>query len=133
VYPFLVYILTQTKKKSTPRFHDRFVPFAERNDQFYELKSFWSFGKYMLRSKNGIENFICIASLAYSSAKLIPFHDAELFDFAYLSPQTFKFALGEAIRNDLFFSRFVDFIENSNISFNDLSNIDLQDFINFSA
>lgn len=55
---------------------------------FYELKTFWSFGNYMLRSRQGIENFVNIISLSYSFTKLIPFSDTFFSDFALLSPQT---------------------------------------------
>ena len=100
---------------------------------FYELKSFWSFGNYMLRSKNGIENFINIISISYACAKLIPFADDFFSDFTQASTQTTKFALGDAIRKDLFFAQFVDFLETRHISFDNLHDFDISDFFAHSA
>jgi len=95
---------------------------------FYELKSFWSFGNYMLRSKRGIENLISLLSISYSFAKLIPFADSFFSDFSDVSPQTTKYAFGEAIRKELFFVNFVDFLETHHISTVDFRDFDLSDF-----
>jgi hypothetical protein len=95
---------------------------------FYELKTFWSFGKYMLRSKNGIENFVYAISLSYACAKLLPFADEFFADFSDASPQTTKFALADAIRKDLFFAHFLDFIETHHISPDNLHDLDVSDF-----
>ena len=100
---------------------------------FYELKSFWSFGNYMLRSKNGIENLINIISLSYASAKLIPFEDSFFSDFAHFSTQTTKYAFGEAIRKELFFTQFIDFLETRNISLHNLYDFDISDFFDYSS
>jgi len=100
---------------------------------FYELKSFWSFGNYMLRSKQGIDNFVNLLSVSYACAKLIPFADDFFADFSLASTQTTKFALGDAIRKDLFFAHFVDFIENRHISFENLHDFDFSDFFAHSA
>jgi len=100
---------------------------------FYELKTFWSFGNYMLRSKQGIDNFVNLLSVSYACAKLIPFADDFFADFSLASTQTTKFALGDAIRKDLFFAHFVDFIENRHISFENLHDFDFSDFFAHSA
>jgi hypothetical protein len=94
---------------------------------FYELKTFWSFGSYRLRSKQGINNFINIISMAYASAKLIPCSDSFFSDFSDLSPQTTKYAFGEAIRKELFFAQFVDFVETRHISLEQLHDFDILD------
>jgi len=100
---------------------------------FYELKTFWSFGNYMLRSKQGIDNFVNLLSISYACAKLIPFADDFFADFSLASTQTTKFALGEAIRKDLFFAHFVDFIENRHISLEFLHDFDFSDFFAHSS
>ena len=100
---------------------------------FYELKSFWSFGNYMLRSKQGIENFINIISVSYACAKLIPFADDFFSDFSHFSTQTTKYAFGEAIRKELFFTHFVDFLETHHISLENLHNFDFSDFFAYSS
>jgi hypothetical protein len=95
---------------------------------FYEFKTFWSFGNYMLRSKKGIENFINIISLSYTCAKLIPFADEFFSDFSDVSTQTTKCAFAEAIRKELFFTQFVDFIETHHISLQNFHDFDISDF-----
>lgn len=40
---------------------------------FYEQKTFWSFGQYMIRSKTGIENYINFTAIVYSGVQLLPF------------------------------------------------------------
>jgi len=100
---------------------------------FYELKSFWSFGNYMLRSKRGIENFISVISISYSFAKLIPFADPFFSDLSDVSSQTIKCAFGEAIRKELFFASFVDFLEARNFSTLDIHSLDCSDFLDFSS
>ena len=83
---------------------------------FYELKNFWSFGNYMLRSKIGIENLINIISISYASSKLLPLADSAFAPLATSSPQTAKYAVGDLIRRDLFFADFVAKLENDFIS-----------------
>ena len=100
---------------------------------FYELKTFWSFGNYMLRTKQGIDNFVNVLSVSYASAKLLPFADDLFSDFAQASSQTTKFALGNAIRKDLFFTQFVDFIETRHISFENFHDFDFSDFFAHSS
>ena len=39
---------------------------------FYELKKFWSFGNYMIRTEKGIETYINLLGLAYTFAKTLP-------------------------------------------------------------
>ncbi len=80
---------------------------------FYEMKTFWSFSLYMLRSKNGIENFVNLLGLAYAAMKILPYsHD----QFSFLinhSPQTAKYFIGNAVKQELFLWRFVSKSENS--------------------
>ena len=100
---------------------------------FYELKTFWSFGNYMLRRKNGIENFINIISMTYACAKVIPFSDEFFSDLSHFSTQTTKYAFGEAIRKELFFARFADFVETHHISLQNLHDFDIIDFFDHSS
>jgi len=92
---------------------------------FYELKSFWSFGNCMLRSKLGIESFINIISISYAGAKSIPFADHFFSDFSDLSSQTTKYAFGEAIRKKLFLAQFMDFLETRHIYLEILPDFDI--------
>ena len=100
---------------------------------FYELKTFWSFGLYRVRSKNGIENFVNILSLSYSCSKLLPFSDSSFEFLKSESPQTVKHAFGDAIRKELFFANFVDFLETHHISSDSLDSFDFSDFFDLSS
>jgi len=95
---------------------------------FYELKAFWSFSNYMLRSKQGIDNFVNLLAVSYACVKVIPFADDFFSDFSLFSAQTTKYAFGEAIRKELFFAQFVDFIETRHISFDNFHDFDFYDF-----
>ena len=95
---------------------------------FYELKTFWSFGLYRLRSKNGIENFVNILSLAYSCSKIISLADSTFESLNTASPQDFKFTIGNLIYKELFFADFVQKFENHVISDRLFDSLDLSDF-----
>ncbi|MEG2057902.1 MAG: hypothetical protein RRZ84_08345, partial [Romboutsia sp.] len=71
---------------------------------FYQQKLFWSFGSYMVRSKVSIEKYINIIGVAYSSMILLPFISCIFQDYKFCSPQEVKNVIGEAIREELFFS-----------------------------
>jgi len=69
---------------------------------FYEVKKFWSFGLYMLRSKQGIENYINIVSICYACMQMLPRTNDIFSNLAESSVQERKYALGESIRRELF-------------------------------
>jgi hypothetical protein len=74
---------------------------------FYELKTFWSFGLYMLRSKKGIENLVNMLAMSYASMKILPVLDPKYSSFVNESAQTAKCVFGDAIKQELFLWRFV--------------------------
>jgi len=78
---------------------------------FYELKTFWSFGLYMLRSKNGIENFVNMLAMSYTSMKVLPLIDRKLSFLINESTLTAKNVIGDAIKQELFLWRFVSNFE----------------------
>ncbi|WP_282706855.1 hypothetical protein [Natroniella acetigena] len=57
---------------------------------FYELKTFWSFGNYMVRTKQGIETYINLLGLVYTFVKILPFWVEEFNELNSLSPQEIK-------------------------------------------
>lgn len=71
---------------------------------FYQQKLFWSFGSYMVRSKVSIEKYINLMGVAYSSMIILPFISSAFEDYKFCSPQEVKHVIGEAIREELFFS-----------------------------
>lgn len=70
---------------------------------FYQQKTFWSFGSYMVRTKVAIEKYINLIGIAYSATVLIPFINENFIDFQFCSAQEIKYAFGEGIKDDLFF------------------------------
>jgi len=81
---------------------------------FYELKTFWSFGMYMLRSKKGIENIVNMLSMCYASMKILPVLDSRYSSLINESAQTVKCVFGDTIKQELFLWRFVSKIEGGN-------------------
>lgn len=79
---------------------------------FYELKTFWSFGLYMLRSKKGIENFINMLAICYSAMGILPVSGQKFSFLLSESRQTVKNVIGDAVKRELFFWRFVSGVEN---------------------
>lgn len=80
---------------------------------FYEMKTFWSFGLYMLRSKKGIEHFVNMQAMSYTCMRMLPVIDQQFTSLTNESAQTAKYVLGEAIKNELFLWRFVSKSENA--------------------
>ena len=79
---------------------------------FYEQKTFWSFGKYMVRSKNGIESYVNFLAIAYSCVQLLPFKQERYAHLKEESSQVKKQLIGMAIQQEVFFYTFVLSIEN---------------------
>lgn len=47
---------------------------------YYESKSFWSLGNYMLRSRKGIELLVNMIGISYGTMKILPYQEAGLND-----------------------------------------------------
>jgi hypothetical protein len=59
----------------------------------------------MVRSKISIEKYINLIGVAYSAMILLPFISATFKAYRFCSPQEAKHIIGEAIREELFFSK----------------------------
>lgn len=79
---------------------------------YYEQKTFWDLCRYMLRSAQGIGMLVNTINLAYSAMKLLPYTDAEFAEYQGQSVQDFRFALSEAIREQLIFTTFAKSLKN---------------------
>lgn len=84
---------------------------------YYEQKTFWSLGCYMLESKTGIERLVNLLSLIYSAIKLLPFQSRDFFALMGLSPQESRFQLGKLIQRQMFLSAFDPHAQNGLNSF----------------
>ena len=80
---------------------------------YYEQKTFWSLCSYMVRSCKGIEMMVNLINTAYCAMKLLPYQDEVFAEYRTKSVQEFRFALSEQIRKQVFYTTFVDNIENS--------------------
>ena len=80
-----------------------FIRFAGIEISYYEQKTFWSFGNYMVRSKAGIENYINFTAIVYSCVQLIPFQQTQYAHLQSESAQVKKQLFGMAIQEELFF------------------------------
>ena len=78
---------------------------------YYEQKTFWSLCSYMVRSCKGIEMLVNLINISYSAMKLLPYLDDKFADYRNKSVQDFRFALSEGIRNQVFFTTFVQNVE----------------------
>lgn len=72
---------------------------------FYQQKTFWSFGNYMVRSKEAIEKYVNLLGVTYSLCILLPFINSNLSQYKFASPQEIKYYLSECIAKELIFDK----------------------------
>ena len=78
---------------------------------YYEQKTFWSFGSYMVRSCHGIEMLINLINISYCAMKILPYYDERFFEYSDKSVQEFRFVLSQGICEQIFYASFVKNIE----------------------
>jgi len=79
----------------------------------YEQKTFRSLCSYMVRSCKGIEMPVNLVNIAYRAMKLLPYQDEAFAKYRTKSVQEFRFAFSGQIRKQVFYTTFVDNIENT--------------------
>ena len=77
---------------------------------YYEQKTFWSLGKYMLRSRKRIEKLINLISIVYSMMIVLPCVSEDFSFLKRLSPQQTRFVLGSKVQHQIFLSTFDDLL-----------------------
>lgn len=80
---------------------------------YYEQKTFWSLCSYMLRSRKGIELLINVINIAYCAMKMLPYQEGAFVKYRSKSVQEIRYALSEQIRQQIFYTTFVETIETS--------------------
>lgn len=70
----------------------------------------------MVRSKRAIELVVNLINIAYCGIKILPYKDSFFNDYENNSVQEFCFCLSKAIKEQIFITNFVNFVENSNKS-----------------
>lgn len=68
---------------------------------FYQEKTFWSFGKYMVRSKIGIEKYAHLVGVTYTLTILLPFIYSAFSKYQFQSPQEIKYSFGAKLQDEL--------------------------------
>lgn len=71
---------------------------------FYQQKTFWSFGNYMVRSKVGIEKYAHLVGVTYTLTILLPFISSDFSKYQFQSPQEVKYSLGAKLHTELIIS-----------------------------
>lgn len=72
---------------------------------YYEQKTFWSLGKYMVRSQHSIEILLNLINIAYAVTRILP-HSNQVFEqFKDSSPQEIRRFIGDNINQELFLRR----------------------------
>lgn len=95
------YISTDTK----------FVPLAiyslrwEIETSYLELKSFWAFREYRVRSKDGIERLLNLQSLVYSIFSMLHILDSDFAALEQLSIQDRRWHMEQLISQEIIFHR----------------------------
>ena len=64
---------------------------------FYEMKTFWDMGRYMVRRKDEIEALVNLIGIAYGMMKILPLADEAFSDYRGLSPQEVRRQISEQI------------------------------------
>ena len=72
---------------------------------YYEQKTFWSLGKYMVRSKHSIETLLNLINVAYAAMRILPHKNNVFKDFRDSAPQEIRLFLSEQIITQLFLVR----------------------------
>lgn len=80
---------------------------------YYEQKTFWSLGSYMVRSRNAIELMINLINITYCCMKLLPYMDDYFSKNRNQSVQEIRFSISQQIREQVFIATFVDSVENT--------------------
>ena len=78
---------------------------------YYEQKTFWSLCSYMVRSRKGIEMLVNLINITYCAMKLLPYQDEIFSKYQSESVQEFRFALSSQIREQVFYTIFMENIE----------------------
>lgn len=78
---------------------------------FYQQKTFWSFGNYMVRSQSAIEKYVNLVGVTYSLVTLLPFLHTEFKDYQFQSIQDIKYSLSEKLTKELIFSNLLETLQ----------------------
>lgn len=78
---------------------------------YYEMKTFWSFNDYMVRSTKGIERLSNLICISYAACRLLPYYSKDFEDYKGQSTQEVRYQLGEHIRRSIIIRSLEQMIE----------------------
>ena len=78
---------------------------------YYQLKTFWNFCDYKLRSSCGIQNLINIQTLMYAVTTIIPYVSEDFAYLEHLSVQERRFQIGDLIQRLINYDAFAADLE----------------------
>lgn len=78
---------------------------------FYQQKTFWSLGNYMVRSKEDINKYVNLLGVAYSLTILLPFISNNLYKYKFQSPQEVKYYLSDGNSKEFIFSKLLKILQ----------------------
>ena len=70
---------------------------------FYEMKTFWDMGRYMVRRKEEIESLVNLIGIAYGTMKVLPLSDDAFTEYRGMSPQEARRLISERIMEQRIF------------------------------
>lgn len=73
---------------------------------YYEQKTFWGLGAYMLQRKTGIDRLVNLLSLIFAALTLLPFQSQDFSALKGKSPQEIRFSLGQLVQQQVFLTAF---------------------------
>ena len=73
---------------------------------YYEQKTFWGLGAYMLQSKTGVERLVNLLCLIFAALTLLPFQSQEFSALKGQSSQEIRFTLGQLVQQQVFLTAF---------------------------
>lgn len=94
---------------------------------FYQQKTFWSFSKYMVRSKSSIDSYVNLLGVAYSAVVLLPFISGSLSQYKFSSPQEVKYIISEKLTRELIYDKLLKKLQ---LKKNNLTVEDILKFLN---
>lgn len=78
---------------------------------YYEQKTFWSLGSYMVRSRAAIELIVNLINITYCCMKFLPYMDDSF--SKNQSVQEIRFSVSQQIREQVFIATFVNSVEST--------------------
>ena len=78
---------------------------------FYEMKTFWDLGAYMVRRAQSVETLLNLVHITYAAMKILPWTCRELSEFRWSSPQDVRHCISEQIHEQRILSKTLESLD----------------------